>query len=288
MPLLLKTVHATRGLRWIADAFRLFGRRPMAFTALFAVFLFAALIVSMVPLLGGVVQMMAVPLLSLGFMIASQSALLDGVVHPRQFAEPLRNDPARRRSLLVLCAAYGVCALVILLLVDAVSGSAWARLQDLVAQGQPDPAEMDALLSEPGVTTGALLAVGLGTALTIPFWHAPALVHWGGQTVAQALFSSALAVWRAKSAFVVYGLGWMGVILAFGIGAALIFGLLGQPQLAGVLGVPAGLMFSAVFYVSLLFTFNDSFGHSAPTAGAPPSGGASGDPFSPDREYRGR
>jgi hypothetical protein len=33
-----------------------------------------------VPLLGGVLQMMLLPLLSLGFMIASQSALLDGPV----------------------------------------------------------------------------------------------------------------------------------------------------------------------------------------------------------------
>jgi hypothetical protein len=33
-----------------------------------------------------------------------------------------------------------------------------------------------------------------------------------------------------------------------------------MPQLASVLGVPAGLAFSTVFYVSLIFTFNDSFG----------------------------
>ena len=78
MALQLKPVPAARGMRWIADAFRLFARKPLAFTALFAVFLFGALVVSLVPLLGGLVQMMSLPLLSLGFMIASQSALLDG------------------------------------------------------------------------------------------------------------------------------------------------------------------------------------------------------------------
>jgi hypothetical protein len=36
--------------------------------------------------------------------------------------------------------------------------------------------------------------------------------------------------------------------------------LIGARQLASVLAVPAGLVLSTVFYVSLLFAFNDSFG----------------------------
>jgi hypothetical protein len=260
MALSLKTVQASHGARWIADAWRLFMRRPLAFTALFAVFLFGALLVSLVPLLGGLVQMMALPLLSLGFMVASQSALLDGPVHPKQFLEPLRVDPARRRSLLVLCLLYGVSVLAILLLVDAVSNNAMGRLQQLMSKGAAAQAQIDALLAEPGVTTGALLLLVLGSALSVPFWHAPALVHWGGHRVSQALFSSSVAVWRSKGAFFVYLMGWVGVMLAFGIVTALLLGLLGLPQLAGVIGLPAGLMFSSVFYISLLFTFNDSFG----------------------------
>ena len=163
MTLQLKTVPASRGPRWVVDAFRLFARKPLLFTMMFAVFLFAALLVSLVPLLGGLVQMAALPLLSLGFMIAGQSALNGGPVHPAQFIEPLRGDPARRRSLLILCAIYGVAALTILLLADAVSDNAWARLQALMMQGQPAQAEIDALLAEPGVATGLLLAGVLGT-----------------------------------------------------------------------------------------------------------------------------
>jgi hypothetical protein len=269
MPLLLKPVDASRGPRWVGDAFRLFARKPLAFTALFAVFLFGAMVVSLLPLLGGVLQMMALPLLSLGFMVAGQSALLDGPVHPRQFIEPLRGDPLRRRSLLTLCLVYGVLAMCILMLADGVSGSAWGRLQALLAKGEPAQAEIDALLSEPGVTTAVMLGLGLGALLSVPFWHAPALVHWGGQGVTQALFSSTLAVWRSKGAFFAYMVAWVGVLLLFGVLAAVVFAVLGVPQLAGVLGVPAGLVFSAVFYLSVLFTFNDSFGGAAPPAPAP-------------------
>jgi hypothetical protein len=262
MALSLKSVEASRGPRWIGDAFRLYARRPLGFTALFAVFLFAAMLASLVPLLGGLAQMMSLPLLSLGFMVAGQSALLGGSVHPRQFIEPLRTSPERRRALLTLCVLYGVLALLILLLADAVSNNAWDRLQKLMARGEAAQPEIDALLAEPGVGLGTVLAVVLGSLLSVPFWHAPALVHWGGQGARQALFSSSLAVWRAKGAFLGYGLAWAGVLLAFGVITAVVFVLLGAPQMAGMLGVPAGLIFSTVFYLSVLFTFTDSFGGS--------------------------
>lgn len=264
MTLLLKTVPASRGPRWIADALRLFARRPLAFTMMFAAFMFSALLSSLLPFVGGVLQMMALPLLSLGFMVASQSALLDGPVHPMQFIEPLRPDAVRRKALLRLCVFYGLCAVAILLLCDTLSDNAMGRLMALSAKGDSAQAEIDAVLSEPGLSAVALLLVTLGTLLSVPFWHAPALVHWGGQTVGQALFSSTLAVWRSKGAFLTYALAWVGLVFAFAVVSSLLFGALGLRQLASLAALPAGLMFSTVFYVSLLFTFNDSFGAASP------------------------
>jgi len=170
----------------------------------------------------------------------------------------------RRKALLVLCVAYGLCAVAILWLCDAISNDALARLQVLLAQGKTAQAEVDALLSEPGVATASIVAVVLGTALSVPFWHAPALVHWGGQSVGQALFSSALAMWRSKAAFALYLFTWTALIMLFGLLSALVLGLLGLGQMAGLAALPAGLLFSTVFYVSLLFTFNDSFGNAEP------------------------
>ena len=260
MTLLLKSVPASRGPRWIADALRLFARRPLAFTMMFAAFMFAALLSSLLPYVGGVLQMMALPLLSLGFMVASQSALLNGPVHPSQFIEPLQPDPVRRRALLTLCVIYGVSAVAILLLCDTLSDNAMGRLMTLSAKGESAQPEIDAVLAEPGLAMVTLLLVTLGTLLSVPFWHAPALVHWGGQSVGQALFSSTLAVWRSKGAFFTYALAWTGLVFGFAVLASLLFGLLGLRQLASLAAVPAGLLFSTVFYVSLLFTFNDSFG----------------------------
>lgn len=268
MSLTLKSVPASRGLQWVRDGLRLFGKKPLAFTSLFVLFLLAAVVVSLVPLLGSLVQLMSMPLLSLGFMVAARSALLAGEVKPSQLIEPLRTDAKRRRELLWMGVIYGVAAIAILWFCDWLSDEFLLRLQKLMAKPGATPAELQALVTEPGVQQAAIFGAVLGTALTVPFWHAPALVHWGGQGLAQSLFSSSLAVWRSKGAFLVYGLAWLGLIMALGYVLTLVLGLLGLGRLVSMVLMPLGLAMSAAFYVSLIFTFNDCFG-SGPMA--PPS-----------------
>jgi hypothetical protein len=259
MAMILKTVGPGRGAHWVRDGLRLYVKRPLAFTSLFVLFLFAALFVALVPVVGGVLQLMLVPLLSLGFMVASQSALLEGPVVPMQFIEPLRAAPAQRRGLLLLCAGYGLAVAAVLVLSDEIAGGGFSRAMELMRRNAP-PAELDALLTERSMVSGTLFGILMITAITVPFWHAPALVHWGHQSPGQALFSSTLAVWRCRGAFLVYGLTWFALMLLFGVISAVLFGLLGLGQLGSLLALPGGLFFSTLFYVSLIFTFNDSFG----------------------------
>ena len=256
----LKYVPPQAGGLWVRDAFRLFSRHPIGFSGLFIVFLFAAMLTLFVPLIGGILQMMLLPLLSLGFMVGSAAALRGAAVQPGQFIEPLSAGPTPRRHLLTLCVLYGVGAALLLWLCDAISGGSLAHLQQLLASGDAPREEIDALMAEPGVFLGTVVGLLGATLLSVPFWHAPALVHWGGQSAGHALFSSTMAVWRCKGAFLVYGMVWFGIVAFFGALMAVVLGILGVPQLVGVFALPAGLIFSTVFYVSLLFTFRDSFG----------------------------
>jgi hypothetical protein len=268
MSLQLKTVSPGQGARWMRDGFRLFGRHPLAFSLMLVSFLFAALLVSMVPLVGPLVMLAGLPLMSLGFMIASESALRGGPIHPGQFIAPLRADAVRRRALLSLCLAYGAATLVVMLLSDWIDGGRFDRLQRLFAQGGSG-AEIEALLADPRLASGAAFRFGAIALMSVPFWHAPALVHWGGQGWGQALFSSTLAVWRAKGAFVVYIVSWVAMIAMFGAVTAALSALLSAREFAGILLLPSVLIFSTVFYVSLLFTFHDSFGGSTAEVAAP-------------------
>lgn len=260
MALSLKTPPAARGAIWVREGFRLFGRKPLAFSGMFAAFLFVALVVAFVPFIGPLLQMMLLPLLSLGFMVASLAALKGEPVQPGQFVEPFQADPARTRTLVLVCVAYGLAAIGLLLLCNWISDGKLEQLQLLWAAGEERREELDALAADRDVFIGTVVGILGIPLLSIPFWHAPALVYWGGQGVGQALFSSTLAVWRAKGAFLVYALVWAALGAVFGIVTALLLGLFGAPEMAGIVAMPAGLMFSTVFYVSLIFSFSDSFG----------------------------
>lgn len=258
------------GVHWTRDAFRLFLRRPLPFIAMFVAFLIAALLATVVPVVGGVVMLMALPLLSLGFMLGSRAARDDRPVHPGLFIEPLRGERARRNTLLTLCAIYALGTMLIMTLSDWADGGAFDRLQRLMTQGEEAREDLQAVLADPRLAWGMLTRFGLAACLSVPFWHAPALVYWQGQGVGQSLFSSTLAVWRCKGAFLMYTLAWVGVIGVFGALLGLLFALFDARQLAGVVAMPAGLMFSTVFYVSLLFTYEGCFSTApAPSLPAP-------------------
>jgi hypothetical protein len=270
MALSIRQAPPALGVQWMRDAFRLFLRRPLPFAGMFVSFLVVALLVTVVPLVGGLVMLMALPLLTLGFMLASRAALNDLPVHPGLFLEPLRGDAPRRRALLSLCLSYALGTALIMSLSDWVDGGAFDRLQQLMAKGDEGRAEMEAILADPRLAWGLVTRFGLAALLSVPFWHAPALVYWQHQGVGQALFSSTLALWRCKGAFLMYSLAWTGVIALFGAIAGIVFSLLQAHQLAGLIAMPAGLLFSTVFYVSLWFTYEGCFSSTPESAAHAP------------------
>ena len=265
MSLSILSANARDGLTWASRGFALFLRKPLAFSALFAVFMFAALILLILPYIGAVLLLMALPLLGLGFMVAARAAIGGDNVHSGQLLEPLRGGSeiarARRKQLLLLCGLYALMTALVMVASEALDGGAFERLQVLLVSPR-DAAkqrEIEALLADGNLRLGLLLRLGGTALLSIPFWHAPALVWWQGQGVAQSLFSSTVACWRNRAAFAVYGLAWVVAIVAFSVVAGGVFVLIGAPQLVTLAAVPAGLMFSTAFYVSLLFTYQGCF-----------------------------
>lgn len=261
MPLSLKTVEPARGARWVSDAWRLFVRRPMTFCAALAAWLLGGMLLSaLLPVVGSVLMLMSPPLFSLGFMIAGQSVLLDGPVRPRQFVEPLLGDKARRNALLVLCLLYAALVTLVTVLVMHIADAPLSKLMQQEAGKALPREEVLQLLGSPEMSTASIVFVLAMSAISAPFWHAPALVHWGAQSAPQALFSSLLAVWRSKLAFAVYfavltTAALLGFFLLSLLASTLLPVLMTVAVLAG-----AWVVLGAVFYLSVLFTFNDSFG----------------------------
>ena len=139
---------------------------------------------------------------------------------------------------------------------------------------------MDALLSEPGVLNGLVLAVVLGSlpcrcrSGTHRRWCTGA-----GRAGARPCFPARLALWRNKGAFAVYTAGWAALVLGISLVVGLVLGLLGAQTLVNLLAIPAGLALTAAFYISALFCFNDNFGGAAP--GTPAANDSAAPPASP-------
>jgi hypothetical protein len=264
--LLLQQVPPRQGLQWMREAFALFARKPLALSVVLMAYLLATLVLMLVPLVGPLLALAYLPLLSLAYMHATRMAQADTPVSPAALWAPLREaTPPQRRTLLVMCFVFAALTAGLMALAQAVDEGALLKFQQLAMQARTEAntkqidAQLQALLAQPGFAAGLWLRFGGTALLSIPFWFAPALIAWHQQGLTQALFSSTLALWRNKGAYTLCALGFLGVVLAFSLLTGVLFSALGLPSMAVAAALPAGLIFTTVFYVSLYFGYRDTF-----------------------------
>lgn len=259
--LAINSVPAARGAAWVGRGFALFFKRPIGFSLLFLAFIVVALVLAILPWIGGVLVLAAVPLLTLGFVNAAGAATRGEAVHVGQLFEPLLPGADRdaRRRLLSLCLVFALLAALVMLFAQTLDGGRFERLQALWVSERTaaNRQEIDALLADPRLVQSLIARFGLLALLSVPFWHAPMLVAWHRQGIAQALFSSTVALWRQRGAYLVYALAWAGVSGGVGVVVALVAAVTGG--VGAVIMPPAALLLSVAFYVSLHFCYVDGF-----------------------------
>src|SRR5262249_44456764 len=126
-----------------------------------------------------------------------------------------------------------------------------------VESGNTSLEQLQPLVSDIHVQSAFWLFAIFSALISVPFWYAPALVHWDHQSALKSLFFSVVACWRNKAAFTVYGLAWVGVSIVGLIGLLLI--ALISPTMLALLVPPFVLVLGTVFYASLYFTYADCF-----------------------------
>ena len=254
----LQLVAPRQGAVWVRKAFQVFARQPLGFASLFAACLFVFLLLGLDPV-------------RRHDRAARPAAGGLAPVHDREPARRRRpaGDARRDRrarhagksrllSLLKLGLAYAGATFFVFWLAGVLDGGALETFLESLADAKTTPQSAAARVADPRLQLGLILRLLFAGALSIPFWHAPALVHWGGQGWAKSLFFSSVALWRNKGAFALYGLVWMALwmmllaIVSIGVG---VFG----PQRFTLVATPLTLIFSTIFYASLWFTFTDCF-----------------------------
>lgn len=262
----LRQVRPLQGLRWVRAGFAAFGAQPMAYSAQLGVAGLVLLLISMLP--GGPLLSIALlPLLSWGFTVSGREQAAGRRVPALPWQAALR-DPRQRRGFAALGLLYAALTFGSSLLADAIDGGRFNAFVDQLAResagggGALDASDLEG--------TMALRMLLLG-AVSLVFWHAPALLVWGRQTVAQALFGSVLACWRGLGAYLLMGLGWFLLLLVCLALVQLLLLALGLVQAASLAALPAGMAFSTAFYASLWRVYADSFEEEASAAAEPPA-----------------
>lgn len=271
----LQNVPAANGLLWVRHGFKIVQRAPLGMVGLFSALMLLNLLTLALPAPLRFVLLAMMPLFSLGFMLATHLVLQGKRPVPSVFIAPLQLTAQRRNTQLALGFSFALLTIGGLLLADQLDGGAFGtaldKFMEAMAQagqaGQEGKPPADLPVAEPVLLSGFLLRLTWIALISTPYWHAPALVHWGGQGALQALFSSTLGVWRNRGAFSVYMLGWLGVQLAASLGGGMLsaaFALTGLSALLPLLGIIAMYALGSAFYASLYFTFVDCFMFGAP------------------------
>ena len=233
----------------------------MALAALFFMTMAAMSLASMIPLVGPAIALMLLPSATLAMMVAAAQASQGSFPTPAVLLVAFRTGQQRLRDMLVLGALYAVGFLAVMGLSALIDGGQFAKVYLGGAQLTKEVAD------DPAFQSAMWLSMVLYLPLSLLFWHAPGLVHWHSVPPVKALFFSIVACVRNFGAFLVYGVGWLGVFLLGGLVVALVSALLSMMGLAGSAAggimVGAALMMAAMFFTSVVFTFRDSF--------APPS-----------------
>ena len=178
---------------------------------------------------------------------------------PRQWLEPLR-QPGLFKKLFLLGLLYvAICLGVGFFVFLPFAGELSSAMQTLA-----DSQDVAPLIE--AVRTPMILFAILYFILAALFWYSPVLIGWHGTSIVQSLFFSAIACWRNKFAFLVYGIAWAAIfyMIDFIMGALVSMGV--SVDLAATLQVPVNIAVGSILYASFYPTYISVFGQSSETA----------------------
>ncbi len=242
--MLIKTLPARAGLKWLRDALALYRRQPFAFTSLVILYTMGLSLLTFVPLVGLPIATVLVPFGTIGLTLAARDAERGVMPLPTLMMEPFRN-PQQRSALIRLGLVNAAMVLVLILIVWLFSAddlSNWKIIDgqiDRDSAGQNFP--WDAVIAAAVVYVPILMLT----------WFAPQLVAWHGQPIGKALFFSFFACWRNRWPFLTLAAALFALFFAaIFIFTQLLQALGASSQIASVLLAPIMLLLISIGYAT--------------------------------------
>ena len=248
----LNSVAPKEGYTWIRQGIWLFKQNPLGFLMLVFMYVFVAQLAVLVPVIGIFAVLLLTPTLSVGFMTTCRQAIQKERIRPSVYVVALQSSPLIRKRILQLGLVYAALILalsfILSMLVD------FELLIPLMTNDKP---------ITPEVVRQIYLILFFGGLLYVPvamlMWFSPVLVAWADMSVAQALFSSAIACWANRGAFFLYIAIWGAVLIAIPLTIGSIFDALDLGQAASFIIAPISMAGLTVMHCSFFATWKACF-----------------------------
>jgi len=248
----LNSVAPKEGYTWIRQGIWLFKQNPLGFLMLVFLYVFAAQLAVIIPVIGVFVVLLLTPTLSVGFMTACRQAIQKERIRPTVYLVALRSSLIVRKRILQLGLVY---ASLILLLSFILSLLVDFELLLPLLTGEK--------LITPEALRQVYLVLIFGAILYVPvamlMWFSPVLVAWTNMSVPQALFSSCLACWTNKAAFFFYLSVWSVILIAIPLMVGMTFDVLGLGQAASFIIAPISMAGLTIMHCSFYATWKACF-----------------------------
>jgi hypothetical protein len=248
----LNYVAPKEGYTWIRQGIWLFKQNPLGFLMLVFMYVFAAQLAVIIPVIGVFAVLLLTPTLSVGFMTACRQAIQKERIKPSVYIAALKSSPIIRKRILQLGLVYAamivLLSFILSLLVD------FELLLPLMTSDKP---------ITPEALRQVYLVLFFGAMLYVPvamlMWFSPVLVAWEDMSVPQALFSSALACWSNKAAFFLYLSIWSAILIAIPLTIGMIFDAINLGQVASYIIAPISMAGLTVMHCSFYATWKACF-----------------------------
>jgi hypothetical protein len=248
----LNSVAPKEGYTWIRQGIWLFKQNPLGFLMLVFMYVFAAQLAVIIPVLGVFAVLLLTPTLSVGFMTACRQAIQKERIRPMVYLIALQSGVLIRKRMLQLGLVYAALILLLSLILSLMVD--FELLLPLVT-------------SDKAITPEALRQIYLvllfGAILYIPvamlMWFSPILVAWADMSIPQALFSSWIACWTNKAAFFFYLAVWSIVLVAIPLTIGMLFDALDLGQIASFIVAPISMAGLTIMHCSFYATWKACF-----------------------------
>ena len=231
---------AARGWAWIKQGYALFMKAPLLWLMLMMICIVAAVLVSLIPLVGDALVSIFTPVVLIGLMAGARAVECGGKL---ELAYLLSGLQKRTVQLLALGCIAVAGQYLIFAVMQAAGGAA---IVSLMMSHEPvtDPAVMEHAAADAGFAL--LIGAALFSTLMMAMQYAPMLVYVNGLSPLAALKVSLRAFLKNINAMMIYGL----TSMAFAILASLPM-MLGWLVLLPIIFTSLYVSYSEIFPVAL-------------------------------------